>query len=157
NLHGAIEEAVLVDTAGGIAGGDRLEIAVTARANASITVTTQAAEKIYRAVSEPPRITTPLKALDVPKNAGPPPETIIFNLARLNRGTEIELSSGAELLALEWLVLGRAARGEELTAGHITDSWRVKTEGRLIWADSLRISDEMFAHLHRKALLSNYK
>src|SRR5262249_43906788 len=56
DIRGAIEEAVLVDTAGGIAGGDLLEIAVTARANASITVTTQAAEKIYRALSEPARI-----------------------------------------------------------------------------------------------------
>src|SRR5215471_16103041 len=51
DVHGAIEEAVVVDTAGGIAGGDLLEIAVTARGNASITVTTQAAEKIYRALN----------------------------------------------------------------------------------------------------------
>src|SRR5262249_31393210 len=157
DVHGAIEEAVVVDTAGGIAGGDLLEIAVTARANASITVTTQAAEKVYRALNEPARITTRLKAFDVAKIAWLPQETILFNWGRLNRGMEIELSSGAELLALEWLVLGRAARGEAITGGHIMDSWRVKTEDRLIWADSFRIADEVFAHLHRKALLSDYK
>src|SRR5215470_580134 len=157
DIRGAIEEAVLVDTAGGIAGGDLLEIAVTACADASITVTTQAAEKVYGALSEPARITTRLKAFDVAKIAWLPQETIVFNWGRLTRGTEIELSSGAELLALEWLVLGRAARGEAITAGHITDSWRVKIEGRLIWADSFRITDEVFAHLHRKALLSNHK
>src|SRR5262249_47342144 len=55
DIRGAIEEAVLVDTAGGIAGGDVLEIAVTAHADASITVTTQAAEKIYRALNRPAR------------------------------------------------------------------------------------------------------
>src|SRR5262249_10239892 len=103
------------------------------------------------------RITTRLQAFDVAKIAWLPQETILFNWGRLRRGMEIELSSGAELLALEWLVLGRAARGEEITGGHITDSWRVKTEDRLIWADSFRIADEVFAHLHRKALLSDYK
>jgi urease accessory protein len=157
DIRGAIEEAVLVDTAGGIAGGDLLEISVTAHANASITITTQAAEKIYRALNDPARITMRLKAFDVARIAWLPQETIVFNWGRLHRNTEIELSSGAELLALEWLVLGRAARGEAITAGHITDSWRVKTEDRLIWADSFRITDEVFAHLHRKALLSNYK
>ena len=151
----AIEEAVLVNTAGGVAGGDRLDCAVTARAGASVTVTSQAAEKVYRALNEPARITTSLKACDIAKLAWLPQETIVFNCGRLNRRTEIELSSGIELLALEWLVLGRAAHGEEMVGGHISDSFRVKKDGRLIWADSFRITDEMFPQLDRKALLSN--
>ena len=153
----AVEEAVLINTAGGIAGGDRLECSVTALANASIAVTSQAAEKVYRALSEPARITTKLKACETAKLAWLPQETIVFNSGRLSRETEIELSPGAELLALEWLVLGRAAHGEEMIGGHIIDSWRVKKEGRLIWADSFRVTDQMFRHLHRKALLSNCK
>jgi urease accessory protein len=157
DIRGAVEEAVLVNTAGGIAGGDRLEIAVTALANASIAVTSQAAEKVYRALNEPARITTKLQAFEVAKLAWLPQETIVFNWARLSRQTEIEISSGAELLALEWLVLGRAAHGEEMSGGHITDSWRVKKDDRLIWADSFRITDDIFAHLHRKALLANCK
>lgn len=157
DIRGVVEEAVLVNTAGGIAGGDRLEIAVTALANASIAVTSQAAEKVYRALDEPARITTKLRAFEVAKLAWLPQETIVFNLGRLRRETEIELSSGAELLALEWLVLGRAAHGEEITGGHITESWRVKKDDRLIWADSFRITDGTFAHLRRKALLSNCK
>ena len=153
----AIEEAVLINTAGGIAGGDRLKYGVTALPNVSITVTSQAAEKVYRALSEPARVTTKLKALETAKLAWLPQETIVFNLARVRRETEIDLSSGSELLALEWLVLGRAAHGEEMLGGHITDSWRIKKDGRLIWADSFRASDKIFPHLHRKALLSNYK
>jgi urease accessory protein len=153
----AIEEAVIINTAGGIAGGDRLEFSVTALADASVVVTSQAAEKVYRALSEPARITTKLKACETAKLAWLPQETIVFNSARLCRETEVELSSGAELLALEWLVLGRTAHGEEMVGGHITDSWRVKKDSRLIWADSLRVTDEMFPHLHRKALLSDYK
>jgi urease accessory protein len=152
-----IEEAVLINTAGGIAGGDRLKYGVTALTNASITVTSQAAEKVYRALSETARITTKLKALEAAKLAWLPQETIVFNSGRLSRETEIELFSGAELLALEWFVLGRAAHGEEMVDGHITDSWRVKKDSRLIWADSFRVTNEMFPHLHRKALLSNCK
>jgi urease accessory protein len=151
----AVEEAVFVNTAGGVAGGDRLETGVTALGNASIAVTSQAAEKVYRALDEPARITTKLKACEVAKLAWLPQETIVFDRGRLRRETDIELSSTAELLALEWLVLGRTAHGEDMVGGHITDSWRVKKDDRLIWADSFRITDEIFAHLHRKALLSN--
>ena len=152
-----VQEAVLVNTSGGIAGGDRLESSVTAMDNASIAVTTQAAEKVYRAINESAHITTTLRACDAARLAWLPQETIVFNWARVKRETEIELSSGAELLALEWLVLGRAAHGEEVVGGHITDTWRVKKDGRLIWADSFRVTDEIFPHLDRKALLSDCK
>ena len=151
----AVEEAVLINTAGGIAGGDRLEYSVTALDSASIAVTSQAAEKIYRALDEPARITTTLKASNMARLAWLPQETIVFNQARVIREMEIELSSGGELLAVEWLVLGRAAHGEKMRAGLITDSWRVKKDGRLIWADSFRVTDEIFPHLSRRALLSD--
>jgi urease accessory protein len=154
---GALEEVVFVNTAGGVAGGDRLESGVTALADASIAVTSQAAEKVYRALNEPARIATKLKACEGAKLAWLPQETIVFNWGRLSRETEVELFSGAELLALEWVVLGRAAHGEKMIGGQINDGWRVKKDGRLIWADSFRATDEMFAHLHRKALLSNHK
>jgi urease accessory protein len=120
-------------------------------------VTSQAAEKVYRALNEPARIATKLKACEAAKLAWLPQETIFFNRGRLSRETEIELVSGAELLALEWLVLGRVAHGEEVIGGHITDSWRVRRDGRLVWADCFRAQDETFPHLGRKALLSNCK
>jgi urease accessory protein len=154
---GTLEEAVLINTAGGIAGGDRLEYGIAALANASIAVTSQAAEKVYRALDEPSRITTKLSAHGLAKLAWLPQETIVFNRARINRQTEIEISSGSELLALEWLVLGRAAHGEEVVGGCIIDSWRVKRDGRLVWADTFRATDDMFSHLHRTALLSDCK
>lgn len=151
----AVEEAVLINIAGGVAGGDRLELCVTTLPGASIAVTSQAAEKVYRALHDPARVLTRLRARESAKLAWLPQETIVFNSARLHRTTEIELSSGTELLALEWLVLGRAAHGEIVIGGNLIDSWRVKKDGRLIWADTFRISDETFPHLNRKALLSN--
>ena len=150
-----VQEAVLVNTSGGVAGGDRLESSVTAVDNASIVVTTQAAEKVYRAIHESAHITATLRSCDAAKLAWLPQETIVFNRARVCRRTQIEVSSGSELLALEWLVLGRAAHGEKISAGDITDSWRVRKDGRLVWADSFRATDEVFSHLSRKALLSD--
>ena len=155
--HRRVEEAVIINTGGGVAGGDRLECSVAALPGASIAVTSQAAEKVYRALHEPARVVTKLKAQVSAKLAWLPQETIVFNQARLHRTTEIDLFSGAQLLALEWLVLGRAAHGEVVVGGNITDSWRVKRDGRLIWADRFRITDEILPHLNRRALLANGK
>jgi urease accessory protein len=152
-----VTEAVIINSSGGIAGGDRLEIEVTALNNSSVAITTQAAEKIYRALDRPARVETKLKACGTAKLAWLPQETIIFNQARIRRQTEIDLCSGAELIALEWLVFGRAARGEEVVSGYISDSWRIKRDGQLIWVDGFRVSNEVFAQLHRRALLSNWK
>lgn len=154
---GTLREAVIVNSSGGIAGGDQLELEVIALDQAAVTVTSQAAEKIYRALDRPARVATKLKAYKAAKLAWLPQETIIFNRARIYRQTEIDLCSGAELMALEWLVLGRAARGEEVVSGYIADTWRVRRDGRLIWADGFIVADEVFAELHRKALLANYK
>jgi len=148
-------DAVLVNTSGGVAGGDRLETSVTAIEDASIAMTTQAAEKVYRALNESAQITTTLKVRDAAKLAWLPQETIVFNRARLSRETQVEVTSGAELLALEWLILGRAAYGERLSAASIIERWRIAKDGRLVWADNFRINDDVLPQLGRKALLSN--
>jgi urease accessory protein len=150
-------EVVIINSSGGIAGGDRLEIEVVALNRASVSVTTQAAEKIYRALDRPARILTKLKASESAKLAWLPQETIVFDGARIARQTEIDLCSGAEIIALEWLVLGRIESGEEVRGGYILDSWRIKLDGRLVWVDGFFVADETFAHLHRKALLSRWK
>jgi urease accessory protein len=120
-------------------------------------VTSQAAEKVYRALDEPAHVVTRLEAHAGARLAWLPQETIVFDSGRICRGMQIELASGSELIALEWLVLGRAARGEEVVAGHIVDSWRVRKDGRLIWADSLRVTGEVIPRLRASALLSDYK
>jgi urease accessory protein len=157
-LRGApVEEAVTVNTAGGIAGGDRLEFSVTALANASVTVTSQAAERVYRALNEPALIDTRLRVYGAAKLAWLPQETIVFNGGRMRRNTDVEIYAGGELLALEWLVLGRAARSEEIVRGHIADGWQVKRDGRLIWADRFRVTDEVFPRIRSRALLADFK
>ena len=153
---GAIKEAVVVNAAGGIAGGDRLEFEVTALGCALVAVTSQAAEKVYRSLGRPAQVVTKLKARDAAKLAWLPQETIIFDSARIRRRMEIDLCAGTELMALEWLVLGRTAHGEQVVRGDIRDRWLVRREGHLVWADSFLIGEETFPHLRRKALLSDH-
>lgn len=154
---GPTREAVVVNAAGGIAGGDRLELDIVALGNARLIATSQAAEKIYRGLDEPARVFTKLNVCDVAKLAWLPQETIIFNAARIHRQTEIDVCTGAELMALEWLVLGRAAHGEEVVRGEIRDRWLVRRDGRLVWADCFLVAEETFPHLRRRALLSDCK
>jgi urease accessory protein len=154
---GGFEEVVFINTGGGIAGGDHLGFVLTALADASVVGTSQTAERVYRALSKPARVTTKLRANEGSKLAWLPQETIFFNGARLIRTTEVELVSGAELLALEWLVLGRAAHGEEILTGHIAENWRVTIDGRLTWADCFLIEEETFPHLQNQALLAANK
>ena len=153
-----VEEAVLVNTAGGIAGGDRARICCDGASQCfhrgDVTSGRKGLSGVERARAHHHKAESVSRSRRL---AWLPQETIVFNWGPLNRETEIELSSGAELLALEWLVLGRAAHGEEMVGGHISDSWRVKKDGRLIWADSFRVTDETFPHLRRKALLANCK
>ena len=152
-----VNEAVLINTGGGIAGGDHLECEVTAVTNASIAVTTQTAERVYRALDKPAHISTKLRVNDASTLAWLPQETIIFNSAQLRRVTEVEISPGAQLLALEWLVFGRVAHGEQLIGGQLSDRWLVKKDGRLIWADAFHTGEQVFRHLKRRALLGNCK
>ena len=150
-----LEEAVLVNTSGGVAGGDRLETSITAVEDASIAITTQAAEKVYGALKESAHILTTLKTRNAARLAWLPQETIIFNRGRLFRETSVDVTSGSKLLALEWMVLGRAAHGETLSAATITDRWHIVKDGRLVWVDTFRITDDVLPNICRKALLSD--
>src|SRR5215813_9230357 len=90
---GRFGEAVLINTAGGVAGGDRLDTDVTALAGATITLTSQTAERIYGALDQPARISTTLTAHAAAKLAWCPQETIVFNGARVRRETRLCLSA----------------------------------------------------------------
>lgn len=131
----------LVNVAGGLAGGDALAMRLTLQGGARFTATTPAAEKIYRSLGTQTRISSEIAVGDGACCEWLPQETILFDGARLARRLDIALAPDARLLAAEMLVLGRAARGESLTAGALADRWQVRRDGRLVWADALRLAD----------------
>ncbi len=131
----------LVNVAGGLAGGDTAATRLELDRDARFTATTPAAEKIYRSLGAETHIAADLTIGEDACCEWLPQETILFDGARLRRRIDIALAPGARLLAAEMLVLGRAARGETLTQGTVLDCWRIRSAGRLAWADSVRIDD----------------
>ena len=142
--------AVLLTTSGGLTGGDRLRVGLAARDGAAVTVTSQAAEKIYRALDEDCRIDIDID-VDRAWLEWLPQETILFEGARLRRHTRLNATSDSRVLASEMLVFGRTARGESFASGLLHDGWRVYRDGRLVWADALRLEGDVAATLARRA------
>ncbi|MDT0498527.1 urease accessory protein UreD [Algiphilus sp. W345] len=137
--HDEIPQAVLLTTSGGLTGGDRLRIGFEVEAGARACLSTQAAEKIYRAIpgEAPAEIVVSLRVGESAWAEWLAQETILFDRSRLRRCIEVDLAPGARLLAVESLVLGRGAMGETYAQGYLHESWRVRRDGRLIWADAL--------------------
>ncbi|MET0270387.1 MAG: urease accessory protein UreD [Sphingomonas sp.] len=140
-------EAVSITTSGGLTGGDRIALEVAVLADACATVSTQAAEKLYRATADDADIRIDTR-LSVGANAWGEwlgQEAILFDGARVKRRFEAEVAPTGRLLAVESLVFGRAAMGETVRSGRIHDSWRIRREGRLIWVDALRLDGDVAA------------
>jgi urease accessory protein len=142
---------VLINTAGGLTGGDRWRAEIEVADGAAAVLAGQAAEKLYRAIDDETRVSTRLKVGACGWLEWLPQETILFDGARLARRLEIELAPGAQLLAVETLVFGRLATGERLQRGRLHEAWRVRRGGRLIWADALALGGDVAAVLGRPA------
>lgn len=141
-------QAVLLTTSGGLTSGDKLEVAISAQAGSRLTVSTQAAEKLYRALPGEPdaQVSVQLKVESGAVLEWLAQETILFDRSRLRREIAVELSEDSRLLATESVVFGRSAMGERYESGCLHEAWRVRRNGRLIWADALHLAGAMQGH-----------
>jgi urease accessory protein len=145
-------EAVIVNTAGGVAGGDRLMLDVSVETGAGLVVTTAAAEKVYRALEPAATIDVKLAVGAAASLAWLPQETILFDGARLKRAIDIELAEDARLLLAEAIVFGRAGMGEAVDDGLLFDRWRLRRCGRLIHAETMRLDGAVARKLAQPAV-----
>jgi urease accessory protein len=140
---GAAPEAVLINTAGGVTGGDRITWRLEAGRGGALVATSQAAERVYRSSGGAARIETRLTLGEGARLDWLPQETIVFDGGRLERSLDADLAPDASLLALEAVVLGRAERGESVVIGTILDRWRIRRGGRLVHAEALRLDGDV--------------
>jgi len=146
-------EAVIVNTAGGVTGGDEFTTRITAHANAHLGVTTQAAERIYRATgSARGAMKTTLRAENAAQLYWLPQETILFDGSRLQRELDVDLHRSARFLMVEPLVFGREASGETLRSGMLDDRITITCDGQPIYLDRIRIEGDIAASLARPAV-----
>jgi urease accessory protein len=144
--------AVIVNTAGGIAGGDRFSLDVNVGEGARLAVTTAAAEKIYRSLGPDSDIGVHLTVAANANLLWLPQETIVFDQARLARAIDVDIADSASLVLVEILVFGRAAMGETMRYGAVFDRWRVRRAGRLVFAESLRLDGAIAEQLAAPAV-----
>src|SRR6202163_4764538 len=144
--------AVFVNTAGGVAGGDRFDIDISTGEGSHLAVTTAAAEKVYRAQGPAAELNIALKVAAGSHLAWLPQETILFDRARVKRRINIDLAEGASLLLCEIVVFGRAAMGELMQQGEFVDRWRLKRGGRLVFAENIRLDGDIGEKLSQSAI-----
>jgi len=139
HTHSPALEAVLINTAGGLTGDDRMQWSAEVAAYGRLVLTTQACERIYRSVGGPATVTTRLAVGPDAHLDWLPQETILFAASQLDRRIEIDLAEGASLTAIEAILLGRDAMGEVALDARLRDNWRIRRNGRLIHAEATRL------------------
>ncbi len=149
HTHDSSLQAVLINTAGGLTGGDDVAWEINVVPQSRVVLTTQACERVYRSLGDDAVVRTRLRVGAGAHLDWLPQETILFDGARLDRGLEVELEGDASLFAIEAILLGRSAMGETARSAHLADNWRIRRDGRLIHAEATRLSA---ADLERDAL-----
>lgn len=145
-------EGVVVNTAGGAAGGDRFSLRIGVGPGAAMTVTTASAEKVYRSLGPPAKISVALEVATGGRLVWLPQETIVFDRAKLLRSFDVELAQDSSIVLAEAIVFGRSASGEQVEEGSLIDRWRVRREGRLIFAETLRLNGAIAQKLAEPAI-----
>ncbi|WP_438752486.1 urease accessory protein UreD [Pararhizobium sp. O133] len=139
----ATMEAVLINSSGGLTGGDHMEWSFSAGEGTHLTLTTQACEKIYKASAGTAAVSARISVEAGATVHWLPQETILFDHASLSRRLDVDIAEGGEFLAVEAILLGRKAMGEAMRTGLFRDCWRIHRNGILLHAENLRIDGDI--------------
>jgi urease accessory protein len=135
-------EAILINTSGGLAGGDVVDIRVEAGQDAELTITSQTAERVYRTLGPAASVSVSLKAAPGSTMFWMPQETILFEGSALRRKLDVELADDATFVAVEAMVFGRTEMGEVVRKVSVEDQWRVRQGGRLVHAEAFKLGPD---------------
>lgn len=139
NTHSPTLEAALINTAGGLTGGDDLRWHATAAPETRLVLTTPACERIYRSLGEDAKVVIRLSVGRGAHLDWLPQETILFDGSRLNRRLDVDLAEDASLTLAETVLLGRQAMGETARTAQLRDNWRIQRQGRLVHAEATQL------------------
>ena len=139
NASSDLLEAVLINTAGGMTGGDDFSVRISLGAGAQLIAGTAAAEKIYRSTGADATFAVVIDAAAGSRCIWLPQETILFDHARFSRCIDVNLAADARLLMAETVIFGRSAMSETVQEGRLIDRWRIRQDGRLRFAENVRL------------------
>lgn len=132
-------QAILINTAGGIAGGDRYAIDIEASAGSRLAVSSQAAERVYRTLGPSADITVSQRVDCGARLCWLPQETILFDGSGLTRRLKVDVQRDSFFLGLESTVLGRRESGETIRHIAFREEWTIRRDGALLHSERLRI------------------
>jgi urease accessory protein len=135
-------EAILINTSGGLAGGDDIRIEAEAGPGAVLTLTTQAAERVYKTLGPAADVSVTLKVGQDATLLWLPQETIFFEGSALSRRLDVDVAEGATFVAVEPMLFGRLEMGEHLSHVSVQDRWHVKQNGSLTHAEAFRMGPQ---------------
>lgn len=153
--RGAADEAIFLNTSGGLTGGDRLCYALDLAAGLRFVATTQTAERAYASSGPLAEVSVSLRLGAGASLDWLPQETLLYDRSALRRETRVDLAQDAALLLCEMVVLGRHAMGESLRDLRFHDRRRVFRDGRPVWAESLTLDTAILQHRDGAALLAD--
>jgi urease accessory protein len=136
--------AVILHSAGGMVGGDRLTYQIELESDSQALITTAAAAKIYRSNGA---FAQQQIAIELGTNAHLewlPQETIIFDRARYQQQLRVDLAVGATFCGWELVRLGRSARSETFSEGCWQNALEVWQQGKPLWIDRQQITGDLW-------------
>ena len=146
-------EAILINTAGGITGGDSFMIEATAGKASHLSLTTQAAERGYKAQSgQTGRVQTKLCGEANSTLFWLPQETILFEGTRVSRRLTVELHDSARFLMVEPILFGRCAMGEDVRDISFRDRIEIRRSGQTVYKDGIDLEGDVATTLDRPAI-----
>lgn len=148
-------DTMLINTAGGVTGGDRFFIEMDAGPGTELTVTTQAAERAYAVRGETAgRIETHLNVAGDARLNWLPQETILFEHMNFERSLTVDLAPGARFLMVEPIILGRVAMGERIRSGRFRDRVTIRLDGQPIYLDGVALTGDVDAQMRSAATMN---
>jgi len=147
------KEAILINTGGGIAGGDQFSLSIYGGNNTETWITSQASEKVYKSTGDTSRVEINLTLGENSSLYWCPQEMILFDNSRLCRTMNVNLENTSNLLMVENIIFGRIASGEFITNCYFSDQWRVRRNQKLVLAENFLFTGS--DSLNGKANLGN--
>lgn len=146
----------MINSSGGMTGGDRLDWQFKCGPCSNLTVTTQACERIYKSSEGPARTSVSISVGDGARLAWLPQETILYDGGRYSRRIEADLYGKAEAILVEPLIFGRLTMGEIVKTGLLCDRWRIRLDDRLLHAEEFLIGEPVSDLLARRAVTGGH-
>jgi urease accessory protein len=131
---------------GGLVGGDRLCLDVTAGAGAHALLTTPAATKVYRSAGP---LAVQTSRFEVGKGAcleWLPQETILHDGAHVRLAVEVRLAADARFIGIDTLCFGLSARGETFATGRCRQRFEIWRDDRPIFVERGRFDADDAVH-----------